>query len=599
LDRSNLKKIKKQSRLHRCKQKNKPKSSQKTIQQQQPSQIVLLGTLTFIVIIFILIAHWPALSAQALCFDDGQYFTGNPLVQHPSWLSVNRFLTEILRPSTVRGYYHPLSMISLMLDYAMGGRVDNLKLFHITSLFLHIMNTILIIVFLYLLFGKPWIAVFVGLLFGVHPIMMETIPWVSERKTLLAAFFILWSLVFYVLYIRQSKRKFYWITLLTYILALLSKPTSISLPFLLLLLDYWPIKRFNKKAIIEKIPFFIVCFVFAVITFLSQKNAAAIITPEKYGVTHILLTLCHNIIFYLNKIIWPINLSAYYPFPNPFNLSHPMVLTGVIGTCLLIVMLIISLRWTRALFTGWLFFFIAIFPTMEVIGFTMVIAANKYAYLPLVGLLLPLAWFLGQLWSKILQPNHHLAKWVGLIALVLLLSIAEIMTTRNYLVYWKNTTTLYRHMLKLTPQSPVLNHELGLILCKQGNLDDGIHLFKEAIRFQPHYVIPYCDLGVAFQVQGNLNEAISYYKKAITINPNYPDSYYNYGIALRNQGKLDEAIAMFRKVIQLSPFDADAHYNIGLILHKQGKVDEAVNEFHTVLRINPYMTNVQKILETL
>ena len=356
------------------------------LSQESGSRIGLLAALIVLVGQLVMLAHWPSLSAQALMFDDEQYLTENYLVQTPSWASAGRFLSEVSKPSTVRGYYQPLTMISLMVDYALGGRPDNLRQFHRTSLALHVMNTMLVIVLLYLLFDQEWVAAGVGLLFGLHPLTAETIPWVGERKTLLAAFFALWCLILYVRYARKGSWMMYGVCMMMYIAALMSKPTSTPLPVLMLLMDYWPLKRLKTRAVVEKAPLFVVGAVSAIITYVSQSSTYGVTLPSEYGFGRIPLTICHNIIFYLYKIIWPANLSSHYAFPMPMGLSNPMVLAGVIGMCIRIPLLLISLRWTRAALTGWLFFFVAILPTMQIIAFNYLIASTKFVYLPSIGL---------------------------------------------------------------------------------------------------------------------------------------------------------------------------------------------------------------------
>ncbi|MHC4498932.1 MAG: hypothetical protein ACYS21_07445, partial [Planctomycetota bacterium] len=269
-------------------------------------QIVVLLVLLLAVAICVTLAHWPTLSAQASSFDDEQYLHKNPLVQNPSWNSTWRFLSELLAPSTVGGYYQPLAMISLMLDYAMGGRSDNLLQFHVTSLCLHVLNTSLIIILLYMLFGKVWPAMIVGLLFGVHPMTVEPISWVSERKTLLASFFALWCLILYVRSVqKRGSRTLFGTSIAMYVLALMSKPTTTMVPILLLLLDFWPLRRLSKRAFMEKLPLFVIMIIFVFITVISQGRTASVIMPTEYNPTRIPLILCHNIIFYPYKIIWP------------------------------------------------------------------------------------------------------------------------------------------------------------------------------------------------------------------------------------------------------------------------------------------------------
>lgn len=267
------------------------------------SDIRLLVGLLAVVCILVFAVHWPALSARALSFDDSQYLTKNLLVQNPGWTSARRFLTEVLEPSTVEGYYQPLAMISLMTDYALGGRADNLMPFHRTSLALHVANTALVTVLLYLLFGRAWVAAGVGLLFGLHPMTVEPISWVGERKTLLSAFFALWCLILYVRYAHKSDWRLWVGCLVMYVLALMSKPTSTPLPLLMLVMDYWPLRRLKRQAILEKLPFFVVGGIFAVITYISQSRTASAALPSEYGLERIPLILCHNIIFYLYKVV--------------------------------------------------------------------------------------------------------------------------------------------------------------------------------------------------------------------------------------------------------------------------------------------------------
>jgi tetratricopeptide (TPR) repeat protein len=535
----------------------------------------------------VLYTHWPALSAKALSFDDNQYLTENPLVQNPGWTSAKRFLTEILRPSTVEGYYQPLAMISLMLDYSLGGSENNLLPFHRTSLILHIANTALIIVLLYLLFGQIWIAAGVGLLFGVHPMTVEPVPWVGERKTLLAAFFSLWSLIFYV-YSRttqNARRKtalLYVGSFVAYLLALMSKPTSTPLPAVMLLLDYWPLRRLNWRAVLEKVPLFILGGASAVITYISQSRTASTVLPGQFGPERIPLILCHNIIFYLYKMIWPVNLTSHYAFPEPLNLSQPMVLAGVIGTCILIPLLVLSLRWTRAALTGWLIFFVAILPTMQIIGFSNVIASDKYAYLPSIGLLIALTAFL--IWLCNTRP---LALCRVAVAIILISACAESIAARRYLVYWQDTIRLFERMLTLTPNAVPVYNDLGMAFYTKGRLDDAITHYLRALQLSPYDVEIHINLGNALYKKGSLNEAISHFNQALLINPKKTQAYNNLAIILTKQDKLDEAADCYRRLLKLKPDDAETSNALANILSKQGRFDEAIDCYQQALSIKP------------
>ncbi len=547
------------------------------------SKTKLLAVLLLAVCAIVLAAHWPALSANALLFDDGQYLIKNVLVQNPGWASARQFLSEALEPSSVHGYYQPLSMISLMIDYALGGRADNLMPFHRTSLALHIANTALIIVLLYLLFGRAWIAAAAGLLFGVHPLTVEPIPWVGERKTLLAAFFALWCLILYVRYTRKNTWQLYVGCFIMYVLALMSKPTSTPLPVLMLLLDYWPLNRLRWKGILEKLPFFIVGGVSAIITYISQGRTGGVELPVEYGPWRIPLVLCHNIVFYLYKIIWPANLSSHYAFPKSLTLSHSMVLAGVIGTCILIALLVISLRWTKGLLAGWLFFFIAILPAMQIIGFSNVIASDKFAYLPSLGLLMILTSFLGWL----CRTGKPLIRLVVVVIIVVTLAVAESVATRRYLAHWRDTMSLCKHMLALTPDAAPVHVILGVELQSQGKLSEAVSHYLEALRIDPQKSDTHNNLGSAILAQGKLDEAVAHFNLALRLRPRYDDAHCNLGIAFESQGKPDEAVSHYLQAIEINPNNADAHYNLANLLQSQGRLDDAISHYQQAMKAKP------------
>ena len=535
----------------------------------------------------VLSAHWPALSARALMLDDDQYVVENRLVRNPSWASAKRFFAEVLEPSTVRGYYHPLSMISLMLDAAMGGGVDNLKIFHCTSLFLHVANSLLVVVFLYFLFGRVFPAAMAGLLYGVHPVTIESVAWVSERKTLLAGFFALWCLIFYVRYVRKRGRRYYVVCLLMYVLSLLSKPSIIGIPFLLVLLDWWPFRRFSKKAVLEKVPLFIIAGVWAIITFISQSRSASVTLPGEAGLVRVLFIFCHNIIFYFYNFIWPVNLSWYYPFPEPFNLSHPEVVFGVIGTCVLIVALLISLRWTRSLVLGWLFFFAAIFPTLGVIGFHPMIAADRHMYFPMVGLFLPVIWFFGRVWDGEFVRLGRAVRRIILAASVVLLSSSEFILTRCYLAYWRDSESVYKYMLGFSPDVAILHNNLGNVLKHSGKVAEAVEHFEQSLALKPDSAEIHNNLGSALDKLGRGDEAFEHYKEALKLKPKFAAAHYNVATLLAGRGRTDEAIAEYHKTLELAPDDVDALSNLGFALAGQGRFDEAIKYYKRALEVAP------------
>ena len=549
-----------------------------------------LALLVGVVAVVVLCVFWPALSARADYFDDGMYLGNNRLVQNPSWNSIGQFLREVWKPSTVSGYYQPLTMISLSLDSAMGGRPDNPVPYHATSLALHVGNTALIVILLDLLLGNAWAAALVGLLFGVHPLAVEPVPWTGERKTLLAAFFALWCLVLYVLYVQRGRRLYYGLSLLTLVLALLAKPTTVPVPLLLLILDWWPLRRVSWRALLEKIPFFAIAGLAAVVTVISQARACIITLPQDQPVAKIPLTICHNIIFYPYKMLWPTNLSSNYVAPE-LSLAHAMVLAGVIGTAVLIALLLLSLRWTRALWAGWVFFFAAIFPTLGIIGFTNVIASHKYAYLPVVGFLLILAWALGKLW----QAGRRSARprlWAGAtVGAVVVIAALETRITHEQLGYWRNSETLYRYMLRMDPRGYGLQTGLGYALFQMGRLEESIQHYRIALEEKPDYPIAHNNLGTALAAQGKFAEAAQEYEEVIRLAPQRPVGYSNLARALGRQGKVDEARKYYEQALALDPEAEDAHNGLGALLATQGNLEEAAGHFRAAIRANPSFVN--------
>ncbi len=549
---------------------------------------VLLATLILIVVGAVLTTYWPVLSCEALYFDDGQYLTQNHLVQKPGWTSTKRFLFEVLEPSTVAGYYQPLAMISLMLDYALGGRTNDLRQFHRTSLILHALNTALLIVFLYLLFDQLWVAAVVGLLFGVHPVTIESIPWMAERKSLLAAFFVLLCLAVYVRYARKTNRTLWCTCLAMYVLALVSKPTSTPLPALLLLLDYWPLRRLSKRAVLEKVPFFVVGVVAAIVTVVSQARTASVVLPKEYPPLALPLILCHNIVFYPLTLVWPAKSSWFYPFPEPLSLAHPMVLAGVIGTAALMAALLVSLRWTRALAVGWLFFFVAIFPTMGVIGFTVVIAADRFVYLPMIGFLLPVACLLTWFWRDAPRVAGLTTRRLTIIVAALALAATEATATRHYLVYWSNTEDLFRHLLATSPRECVLHWNLGNALRRQDRLEEATEAYHTALQLYPDSHNAHHNLGMTLYQQGRREEAVTHYLAALRSKPDLYTTHSNLAVALVELGKSDEAMAHFVKAVEIRPEYAEGQYNLGHELLTVGRIDEAIEHLTQALKIKPH-----------
>ncbi len=548
-----------------------------------------LVVLTIAAMLIVAIVYWPVLSARAFYFDDDQYLFDNRLVQNPGWQSAGRFLSEVLQPSTVEGYYQPLTMISLMLDYQLGGRRDEPRQFRRTSLLLHAVNTGLVILLLYQLFGQPLPAALVGLLFGLHPAGVESVAWLAQRKNLLSMTFGLLCLLSYLRFARTGGLGVYVLCGATFVLALLAKPIVVALPILMILLDYWPLRRLSASTIssrlLEKIPLLIIGAVFAVITIKSQHNTAG------YGVERtllqVLLVTCHNVVFYLGKLIWPANLCAFYPFPEPLGLSHLALRIGLIGTAILLALLALSWRWTRSLVTGWLFFFLAVFPTLGAVGFTVAIAADRFVYFPMIGLLLPLAALLGWSWCVPIAAQRRLAIQVAVVVLLLGVTTAYSFATRHQLANWRDDESIYGSVLAKSDRIHQAHTNLAHALLAQERFAEAILHYRRALELKPDDVSGHYNLGWALSVPGSFDEAVKQLREAIRIDDEHAEAHGQLGVVLFRLGQVEQAQEHCRRAVELAPEDPEIVFNLGLLLAKQGQFNEAIDVLQRAISLDP------------
>lgn len=584
-------------------------------------QAILLALLAAVVVVA---AQAPVLSSQAVSFDDGQFVLDNPLVQNPSWESTARFFREILQPSTVQGYYLPLSMTSLMLDVAAGGRPGHLAPFHRTSLMLHACNTALVVLLLFLLFGKPAPAAIAGILFGLHPLTVEAVAWVGERKTLLASFFAIGSLILYVRHAQRGGRggrRFLVASLAAYALALLSKPTTVPLPICFLLLDRWPLRRSARSAWKEKIPFFALGAISAAITILSHGRTAFVRLPTALSPLEVVLLAEQNVVFYLRKILWPAGLSSCYPTPSPSSLVQPAALAGSFLFLALIAVLILARRRSRAPLIGFLFFLVAILPTLGFVRYSWVNVSDKYAYLPAIGILLPFTALLGRIWGDGPAIRWRRRRRAGTIAAFLILATLATIGTRRQIGVWRDTGTLCRSMLATAPDEPALLQHYGWYLAGRAQWDEAETAFRHAMRVAPLWPDPQMGLGVALIQTGRLNDAVRLYEELLLRHPDIYQARTNLAGALLRQGRsgeavdqcrqavraapqftpawvrltdallaahrADEALAAGRQGLLLHPDDPDLHNSVGAVFAAEGKLDEAAAEFRSALRARP------------
>jgi len=545
----------------------------------------LPAALLFVAIIFV---FWPTTGHDFVNYDDPAYVTKNLHVQN----GFTRNSVKWAFTGTVVGNWQPLTPLSHMLDY----RLFGLKPWghHLSNVLLHGANTVLVFLLLWRLTGANWRSFMVAASFGLHPLHVESVAWVAERKDTLSAFFGLICLIAYARYARgptvqspQSKLRnhawgYYWAALVLFALGLMSKPMLVTLPFVMLLLDYWPLNRvrYFEKLLPEKIPFFLLAAAMSVVTYLVQRQTGMMDSLENVPLSGRMENALISYFRYIGKLFWPTRLAVFYPYPEHDWLIGWVLLAALGMAC--ISALVYTLRGRRPwLLVGWLWFCGTLLPVIGLVQVGGQAMADRYTYLPSIGLLILVVWGLaeaGQPWR-----HHGVILWVA--GCVLIIACSGL--TREQLRYWQDSETLYQHALAVTENNYLAHHNLGIYFFSKGRTDEAITQYQEALQVQPDSAMAHYDLGAALGKKGETDEAIIQFQKALKLNPDNADARINLGTAIAMKGRTDEAIAEFAEALRRKPDNAEAHYDLGALYGREGKLDEAIAEFQEAIRLQP------------
>lgn len=529
----------------------------------------------------------------------------------PKYVFDNKNIQEGLTPDAVKwaftathaSNWHPLTWLSHILDYQLfqAGPAGH----HLISLLLHIINTLLLFAILKNMTGALWPSAFVAAAFALHPLHVESVAWVSERKDVLSTFFWMLTIAAYLRYVRHSRLHWYLLTLVIFALGLMAKPMLVTLPLVLLLLDYWPLNRLQKKTsasatgprkkksmdtrfkiniyyrcIWEKIPFLMLSALSSFVTFIVQRNAGIVADiyrlPVKLRIANALISYTK----YIQKMFWPTKLAILYPY-DVRSLTFGAALASAV---LLLTISFFVIRFSKKhgyLTLGWLWYLGTLLPVIGLVQVGNQALADRYTYIPFIGLFIIIAWAVNDIFAK--WQNR---KIVLTLSAVIALSACSVCTFLQ-LTYWRNTFTLLEHALEVTSQNSIVHYNLACAFQDQAKLEEAVFHYRRAVHIDPKYAEAHNNLGSVLSEQGKSKEAIYHLRQAIKIKPDYPQAHNNLGTVLKLQGNIAQAVTHFNKALETNPDSAQAHNNLGIALRNQNKLDQAIEHFRYALRINP------------
>jgi len=527
-------------------------------------QIILKFIPLVTIILVTIICFWPIFQNSFLAWDDDAYIKNNPLIH-----SVN---FENIFSKYVMGNYHPLTILIYAYEYLFFGL--NPVFYHAVNLFIHVLNVVLVYYFILLFCDKKAVALFTALLFGIHPIHVESVAWAAELKDLLYTSFFLLSLIFYLFNLKTSKRKFYFLSLLFFVLSLLSKAMAASLPIVLILLDYIKYKTIDKKAFVEKIPFFLLALIFGVIAIFAQQSFGSTDLSSGFTFLERIILASYAYIFYLFKLLFPLNLSAYYPYPGKISLQHYAYMLLFVS---LIAYVFYSLRFSRKILFGLGFFTITILLVLQLFPVGRTIMADRYCYIPSIGLFYLAGEGLFFLWNRKYT-------WVA-VTLASFFTIFYSVKTYARCNVWRDDITLWKNVIEYNPAIAEAYINLGIAYVDNGRYMEALINFNKAVEFNPNLPTAYNHRGLFHMIENNLDKALLDFNKALELKPGYDEVYFNLGNLYFRKERIEDALTNFNKAVELNPAYSEAYNNIGNLRFSQKKFDEAIGMYSKAIAL--------------
>jgi protein O-mannosyl-transferase len=528
---------------------------------------------------------------EFLNFDDDAYVTNNPHVS--TGITGKNIIWAFT--SVEKANWHPITWISHMADVQMFGM--NPRGHHLTSVVIHTLSALILFFLILRLTGALWQSFFVAALFALHPLHVESVAWVAERKDVLSAFFWFLTLFLYAGFVENRKPLLYILALLSFVLGLMSKPMLVTLPIVMLLIDFWPLDRYRcverqklyllfRRLIVlikEKIPFFACSLLSGIVTIYAQGKVGAMsdlsVVPFQLRIENALIAY----VTYIGKTIWPHDLALLYPYPSyipPWQvISSLLILLIVTSTA-------IRTRQRHPYFAvGWFWFLITLLPVIGLLQVGSQSMADRYSYIPIIGLFIIAAWGIPYLLKGIRYRQGIL------LLLTATAIIASSILTWQQIGYWEDSFSIYQHTLRVTTGNTTIQYALGRAFQDRGDLDAAIRNYQIALQINSNNTLAQHYLGVALQAKTELGDLIQYYRNTLQMDPNNAGVHCNLGIALASSGEFDAAIQEYLEALRISPYNAYVHYKLGDAYIGNGDLNAAIQEYQKALQLNPNITH--------
>ena len=540
-----------------------------------------------------LAVYWQVINSDFINLDDPSLVYNNPYVKKGVTWEGLRWASsaDLDSDSPHSDFWIPATLLSHLITSQIFGMEPWGH--HLVNLVLHLFNTLLLFGILYRMTGGLWPSAFVAALFAVHPLHVESVAWVTERKDVLSGLFFFLTLLSYIWYIDRPNLNRYLVVVLTFTLGLMSKPMLVTLPFVLLLLDCWPLNRLSLsdlrgpsslntvwKLVREKIPLFILTIGFSMTTYLSmERTEGGLALWERLPFWSRVGNSFQSYASYIHKMVWPTDLAVFYPHPEDM-----ISISETIGPILLLMSITLFVIWRVRqqpyLAIGWFWYLGMLVPVIGLLQNGNQSMADRYTYLPLVGLFIIIAWGVPDLFGR-----WQFRRVLPILASGLLFLL--IISTSKQVSYWRNSVSLFEHTLTVTERNYLAHTALGMALSEQNKAEEAINHFEQSLQINPTFAYTYHAMGIALAKVGRTEEAALHISEALKLKPDYAGAHYSFGVESYKAGKIEEAMDHYFTVIDINPDHAGAHYNLGHIYAEQGDITNAIERFQKAVLLNP------------